>query len=222
MANEIPLSRGLGSSAAATVGGLVAANALLGGPLAQHDLLHLATTIEGHPDNAAAALLGGFVVSAATAHSVEAVRFDVPRDLRAILFVPELRLSTDEMRAVLPDVVPRADAVANLAAVAIGVAGLATRRYDLLRQLTVDRLHEPYRATAFPQLPRLIEAALGADAIGACLSGAGSTVIAFADAMATISRIEAAFLAAAADTDLPGKVLVVAPRNAGAAVVATT
>ena len=93
---------------------------------------------------------------------------------------------------------------------------------DLLRQLTVDRLHEPYRATAFPQLPRLIEAALGADAIGACLSGAGSSVIAFADSMATISRIEAAFLAAAADTDLPGRVLVVAPRNAGATVVATT
>jgi homoserine kinase len=222
MRNDIPLSRGLGSSASATVGGLVAANALLGGPLSQHDLLHLATTIEGHPDNAAAALLGGFTVSAATPQSVEAVRFDVPRDLRAILFIPELRLSTREMREVLPDVVPRADAVANLAAVAIGVAGLATRRYDVLRQLTVDRLHEPYRATAFPQLPRLIGAALEADAIGACLSGAGSSVIAFADSMATISRIEAGLLAAAADTDLPGRVLVVAPRNAGATVTSRT
>ncbi len=222
MVNDIPLSRGLGSSAAATVGGLIAANALLGGPLSQQDLLHLATEIEGHPDNAAAALLGGFVVSAATPASVEAVRFDVPRDLRAVLFVPELRLSTGAMRDVLPDDVPRADAVANLAAVAIGVAGLATRRYELLRHLTVDRLHEPYRAAAFPQLPRLIEAALGADAIGACLSGAGSTVIAFADSMSTISRIEAAFLAAAADTDLPGRVLVAAPRSTGATVVATS
>ncbi len=222
MVNQIPLSRGLGSSAAATVGGLIAANALLGGPLAQRDLLSLATEIEGHPDNAAAALLGGFVVSAATSASVEAVRFEVPRDLRAVLFVPELRLSTGEMRGVLPDVVPHADAVANLAAVAIGVAGLATRRYELLRQLTVDRLHEPYRATSFPQMPRLIEAALGADAIGACLSGAGSTVIAFADSLATISRIEAAFLAAAADTDLAGRVVVVAPRSAGATVVSTS
>jgi len=221
MTNEIPLSRGLGSSAAATVGGLIAANALLGGPLAIHDLLDLATTIEGHPDNAAAAMLGGFVVSSATSRSVEAVRFDVPRDLRAVLFVPELRLSTSEMRDVLPDVVPRVDAVANLAAVAIGVAGIAARRYDLLRELTVDRLHEPYRAAAFPQLPRLVEAALEAEAIGACLSGAGSTVIAFADSLATISRIEAALLAAAADTDLAGRVLVVAPRNAGATVVST-
>ena len=221
MRNEIPLSRGLGSSAAATVGGLVAANALLGGPLATRDLLGLATTIEGHSDNAAAALLGGFVVSAASAEGVEAVRFDVPRDLRAILFIPESRLSTASMRRVLPELVPRADAVANLAAVAIGVAGLASRRYDLLRRLTVDRLHEPYRAEAFPQLPRLIESALGAGAIGACLSGAGSTVIAFADSLATISRIEAALLATAADTDLPGRVSVVAPRNAGATVVSS-
>ena len=221
MRNEIPLSRGLGSSAAATVGGLVAANALLGGPLATRDLLGLATTIEGHSDNAAAALLGGFVVSAASAEGVEAVRFDVPRDLRAILFIPESRLSTASMRRVLPELVPRADAVANLAAVAIGVAGLASRRYDLLRRLTVDRLHEPYRASAFPQLPRLIESALGAGAIGACLSGAGSTVIAFADSLATISRIEAALLATAADTDLPGRVSVVAPRNAGATVVSS-
>ncbi|HSK51696.1 MAG TPA: homoserine kinase [Clostridia bacterium] len=222
MRNEIPLSRGLGSSAAATVGGLVAANALLGGPLATHDLLGLATGIEGHPDNAAAALLGGFVVSAASPERVDAVRFDVPRDLRAILFVPDMRLSTGEMRDVLPDVVPRADAVANLAAVAIGVAGLATRRYDVLRRLTVDRLHEPYRAAAFPQLPRLIEAALESGAIGACLSGAGSSVIAFSDSLATISRIEAGLLATAADTDLAGRVLVVAPRNAGATVTSTT
>jgi homoserine kinase len=222
MHNEIPLSRGLGSSAAATVGGLIAANALLGGPLATYELLGLATEIEGHPDNAAAALLGGFVVSSVVDGQVEAVRFDAPRDLRAVLFVPELRLSTDEMRAVLPRTVPRADAVANLSAVAIGVAGLATRRYDLLRRLTIDRLHEPYRAAHYPALPRLIEAALGADALGACLSGAGSAVLAFSNKLATISRIEAALLAAAADEDLPGRVLVVAPRNAGATVVSTT
>ena len=222
MHNEIPLSRGLGSSAAATVGGLLAANALLGGPLATSELLALATEIEGHPDNAAAALLGGFVVSSVLDERVEAVRFDAPRDLRAVLFIPELRLSTEEMRNVLPRTVPRVDAVANLSAVAIGVAGLATRRYDLLRRLTTDRLHEPYRAAHYPALPRLVEAALGADALGACLSGAGSAVLAFSNKLATISRIEAAMLAVAADEDLPGKVVVVAPRNAGATVVSTT
>lgn len=219
MVNRIPLARGLGSSAAATVGGLVAGNALLGGPLTAETLLRLATEIEGHPDNAAAALLGGFVVSAVVGDTVEAIRFDVPRDLRAVLFVPELRLSTTAMRAVLPERVPHADAVANVARVAIGVAGLATRRFDLLSQLTVDRLHEPYRAAAFPQLPALVNAARGAGAIGACLSGAGSSILAFVDTVAAVTRIEAAFRAAAAETELAGTVIVVNPRNAGAAVI---
>ncbi|HEU4918613.1 MAG TPA: homoserine kinase [Candidatus Limnocylindrales bacterium] len=219
MRNEIPLARGLGSSAAATVAGLVAGNAFLGEPLTQADLLRLATEIEGHPDNAAAALLGGFVVSAAIDGAVEALRFDAPRDLRAILFVPELRLATKRMREVLPEFVPRADAVANLTRVAIGVAGISIGRFDLLRLVTVDRLHEPYRAAAFPQLPQFVEAARGAGAIGACLSGAGSSIIAFSDSVRTITRIEGAFAAASADTDLPGRILVVSPRNAGAQVV---
>jgi homoserine kinase len=219
MQNRIPLARGLGSSAAATVGGLVAGNALLGEPLTAPDLLRLAAAIEGHPDNAAAALLGGFVVTAATADGIEAIRFDAPRDLRAVLFVPDLRLDTRAMRRVLPAKVPLADAVANLGRVAIGVAGFATGRYDLLRTLTVDRLHEQYRAAAFPQLPRLVESAREAGALGACLSGAGSTVLAFSDSVSAITRIEAAFTAAAADTDLPGRIMVVSPRNTGAQVV---
>ena len=143
MHNQIPLARGLGSSAAATVGGLLAGNALLGDPLSSADVLRLATELEGHPDNAAAALLGGFVVSASTPDGVEAIRFDAPRDLRAVLFIPDLRLPTGEMRDVLPATVPFEDAAANLAAVAIGVAGLAKGRFDLLGRLTVDRLHEP-------------------------------------------------------------------------------
>lgn len=219
MKNEIPLSRGLGSSAAATVAGVVAANTLLGDLLDAPTMLRVATDIEGHPDNAAAVLLGGFVVSAATDDGVEAIRFDSPRDLRAVLFIPELRLATRDMRKALPAKVPLADAVANLAAVGIGVAGLASGRTDLLRHLTVDRLHEPYRATAYPQLPRLVEAARNAGALGACLSGAGSTIIAFTSSMADIARIEAAFLAVAADTDLPGRVKVIEPRNKGAKVV---
>jgi homoserine kinase len=219
MTNEIPLARGLGSSAAATVAGLVAGNHLLGEPLTSADLLRLATAIEGHPDNAAAALLGGFTVAATVESGIEALRFDAPRDLRAILFVPDLRLATDDMRAALPEAVPLADAVANLGRVAFGVAGFAMGRYDLLRILMVDRLHEPYRAAVFGQLPRLVEAARGAGALGAARSGAGSTVLAFSDSVRTITLIEAAFAAVAADTDLPGRVVVVSPRNLGAHVL---
>jgi homoserine kinase len=219
MTNEIPLARGLGSSAAATVAGLVAGNHLLGEPLTSADLLRLATEIEGHPDNAAAALLGGFTLAATIETGIEALRFDVPRDLRAVLFIPELRLATGDMRAALPESVPLADAVANLGRVAVGVAGFAMGRYDLLRVLMVDRLHEPYRAAVFPQLPRLVEAARKAGALGAALSGAGSTVLAFSDSVRTITRIEAAFGAVAADTDLPGRITVVSPRNLGAHVL---
>jgi homoserine kinase len=124
------------------------------------------------------------------------------------------------MRRALPEQVPLADAAANLGRVALGVAGFATGRYDLLRVLTVDRLHEQYRTALFPQLPRFIAAAREAGAIGACLSGAGSTIIAFSDSVRRITRIEGAFAAASADTDLPGQVVVVSPRNAGAQVIA--
>jgi homoserine kinase len=219
MRNEIPLARGLGSSAAATVGGVLAGNALAGEPLSTTELLGLATEIEGHPDNAAAALLGGFVISAASRDGVDAIRFDAPRDLRAVLFIPDLRLGTGAMRAALPASVPLADAVANLGAVAIGVAVLATGRHDLLRRLTVDRLHEPYRAAVYPQLPALVEAAREAGALGACLSGAGSAILAFADTSAGITRIEAAYRAAGHAAGLAGRVTVVELRNAGARVL---
>ena len=220
MRNQIPLSRGLGSSAAATVGGVLAGNALAGEPLSTADLLRLATQIEEHPDNAAAALLGGFVVSAATADGVEAVRFDAPRELRAVLFVPDLRLSTRDMRRALPATVPLGDAVANLAAVAVGVAGLATGRHELLGRLTVDRLHEPYRSVAYPQLPGMVAAAREAGAIGACLSGAGSTIIAFVDNRPAATKIATALDAAAERLELPGRSRTVGLRNTGAQVVA--
>ena len=217
MRNRVPLARGLGSSAAATVGGLLAGAALAGESLGVEQALALATELEGHPDNAAAALLGGFTV-AAHGDPPTAIRFDIPRDLRTVLFIPDLRLATREMRDALPEYVPLVDAVANLQRVALGVAALATGSAEGLRHLTVDRLHEPYRAVVFPQLPALVAAARDAGALGACLSGAGSTVIAFANSLSGLTRIEGAFRAAAADVDLPGRVELVAPRNTGARV----
>jgi homoserine kinase len=219
MANAIPLSRGLGSSAAATVGGVVAGNALAGYELGPEALLRIATTIETHPDNAAAVLLGGFVVSAQLEDRVEAIRFDAPPGLRCVLLIPERRLSTEAMRRVLPPWVPHADAVANLGRVAIGVAGIAAGRLGVLADLTVDRLHEPYRAGSFPELPRLTGAAREAGALGAFLSGAGSTILAFVDPAGDPAPVEAALRDEAAALGLAGRTTVVRPRNHGPEVV---
>ena len=219
MHNRIPLARGLGSSAAATVGGVVAGNVLGGGTLPMATLLRLATEIETHPDNASAVLLGGVVVSAHLGERVEAVRFDAPEGLRAVLFIPERRLSTADMRRVLPAEVPLRDAVSNLSRVAIGVAGIASGRFDLLADLTVDRIHEPYRSVAYPQLPRLTGAARAAGALGAFLSGAGSTVLAFVAPGADAGPVEAALREAAAAVSLDGRIATVAPRNRGPEVV---
>lgn len=215
MDNRIPLARGLGSSAAATVGGVVAGNVLGGGGLSPEIQLRIATGIESHPDNAAAALLGGFVVSAHLGDRVEAVRFDAPEGLRAVLFIPERRLSTADMRRVLPAEVPLRDAVSNMSRIAIGVAGIAAGRFELLADLTVDRIHEPYRSVAFPQLPRLTGAARAAGALGAFLSGAGSTVLAFVAPGADPTPVEAALVEAASAVGLEGRTTIVAPRNRG-------
>lgn len=219
MHNAIPLGRGLGSSAAATVAGLVAANALTGNGLDQRRLLTLSIEIEGHPDNAAAALLGGFVVIAVVDGRPETIRFDVPKDLGVVLFVPDVQMATTEMRAALPHDVPHRDAVFNLGRVALTVAGFASGRYDTLRAGTEDRLHEPYRAVAYPALPRLLAAARAAGALGACLSGSGSTVLAFGDSAPSLKAIGSAFIDVAAELDLTGSVRALSPRNAGAVVI---
>jgi homoserine kinase len=207
MTNPIPLERGLGSSAAATVAGLIGAWALAGRDVDPAAVLRLATRIEGHPDNVAPALLGGLTASIALETRVESIRIDPPPDVALVAWIPERRLSTAEMRRVLPDLVPRADAISNLARVAVGVAGLASGRSDVIAFLTQDRLHEPYRAAAYPELPHLVAAARAAGAIGACLAGSGSTVIAFVPAgserIATI--VAEAFTTTAQYLALPGR-----------------
>jgi homoserine kinase len=228
MTNPIPLARGLGSSGAAAVAGLLAADALAGAAdgttsrtreASRDALLDRATALEGHPDNVAPALLGGFVATLAPL----AYRFDAPDALRVVLYIPDLKLATPRMRAVLPDTVPRVDAVANLAGVAVGVAGIASGDWTVLARLTEDRLHEPYRAAVYPQLPALVAAARAAGAIGACLAGGGSTIAAFTLASdAEAERIGEAMRAAAETHQLPGAVRIVRARNEGARVLEST
>lgn len=176
--NRIPTSRGLGSSAAAWVGGLVAGNALLGGPLDREALLTLAARAEGHPDNVAAALFGGLTVSCATASGVVAVSLPVPAALRFIVLVPEVTSATAEARAVLPASVSRQDAVFNVQRVALLLAALQGDRLQALGAALEDRLHQPYRLRLFPWMEEVAGAARGAGALGCVLSGAGPSLLA--------------------------------------------
>ncbi len=219
MENQIPLSRGLGSSAAATVAGLVAAKALAGGErLTRERMLALAAEMEGHPDNAAAALWGGFVVVVSVDGKPDAVRFEPPDRLSCVLFIPARPMSTRAMRAALPATVPFFDAVHNVAAASATVAAMASGRLELLARATDDRLHEPYRAMIYGELPRMTAAAREAGALGACLSGAGSTIIAFVEDERVAHEVEAAMVREAAAAGLAGRAQGVRPRAAGATI----
>jgi homoserine kinase len=197
--NRVPPARGLGSSAAAWVGGLVAGNALLGGPLSRDALLALAARAEGHPDNVAAALLGGLTVSCAVDEGrVTALSLPAPGAVRWVVLVPEVTSATADARAVLPETVPRADAVFNVQRVSLLLAALQAGRFDALGAALDDRLHQPYRRRLFPWMPAVTEAARAAGALGCVLSGAGPSLLAavFDDADGVVRAMEQALAAA--------------------------
>jgi homoserine kinase len=188
--SDVPLAGGLGTSAAAIVAGLVAADALHGG---SHDLLKLATRAEGHPDNVAAALLGGFVVCA----GVRATRLEPPEGLEAVLVVPGRAVRTAKARAALPGDVPRADAVFNIAHASLLVLGLERGDFDLVARGLADRLHQPRRAPLYPHSAALLSQARELGALGATISGAGPTVLLWARAQDAAGVAERARAAAA-------------------------
>src|SRR3712207_5817358 len=177
--NGIPPARGLGGSAAALVGGAVAANDLLGRSLAAPDLLNLVCELDGHPDNAAPAFLGGLVIGTLTLDGVSAVRLE-PKGLKAVVAVPDFSVSTTAARHALPENVSHKDAAFNVGRSGLLLGALATGEYNLLRVAMQDRLHQPYRSHLVPGLEDVIEAAIAHGAYGACLSGSGPTVLAFA------------------------------------------
>ncbi|MDE2844221.1 MAG: homoserine kinase [Chloroflexota bacterium] len=176
--NAIPLSRGMGSSAAAIAGGLAAANALCDNPYSDNELLEMAATIEGHPDNVAAAVLGGLQLVVSDGPQLYTAPIPVPEDVQAVLLIPESRIATADARAVLPGQVSMADAVFNMGRVALLVAGMALDRPQYLDVATQDRLHQPYRQPLFPAIKVIFAAARDAGALGVFLSGSGSTVLA--------------------------------------------
>ena len=214
---DIPIARGLGASAVARAGGVLAANVLAGDALDREALLAIATELEGHADNVAPALFGGLQVSVVDGERVLHVSVPFPDRLAAVLFVPELRMATRESRKLLPAKLSREDAVHNTGRAALLVAALAAARFDLLDAATQDRLHQKPRSKLFPAMFPIFEAAKGAGAHCAYLSGGGSTICALATA--NEQGIADAMQEAARGRETPGHAVITRPTEKGAEIV---
>lgn len=221
--NKIPLARGLGSSSAATVTGIVAAFVFAGYDLEDIDILNwifaIAADIEGHPDNAAPAVFGGCQIGVYDDGWVNS-QIELPGELKSVVFVPNFSMKTVEARGILPDLVARSDAVFNVGRAAMLVHAIETRQWHLLRHATDDRLHQPRRISKlFPRFRPIARGALDAGAHGVFLSGAGPAIMALAtDRFMTICY-EMSENARKAQVD--GKALVLALSNKGVQVDAT-
>ena len=211
---EVPIARGLGSSAAALVAGLVAANHLLDLGLSQEDLFQLAWRIEGHGDNVGAALYGGAILAVPRVLHATRLWSGEDRPYTAVVFIPEATGATWAARAALPHEVPHADAAHNVATAAGLAVGLLAGDMELIGAGMHDRLHEPYRARLFTHLDAVKDAAREAGAIGACLSGAGPTVLSLV-ARERVTAVIAAVEAVVREAGVPGRVLELAPTAEG-------
>ena len=211
--NRIPLRRGLGSSAAAALSGVLAAVALHRPAWDEVRILEVVTGLEGHPDNAAAALLGGLVI---VPPGAAPVTMRVPEELLAVVFVPEMELSTRAAREVVPDQLSRADAVFNAARCALFIRAVAEKDWATLGTAMEDRWHQAQRTALMPALPDLIAGAVAAGACGAALSGAGPSVVALT--WRDPEPVQRGFMEAARRHDLRGRSIVSRVRNWGARV----
>lgn len=199
MKNNIPLARGLGSSSTAIVAGITAANLLSGARLTKKELLVYANGLEGHPDNVAPAIFGGFTISYVLEGKPDTIKVLPPKPLKFIAAVPEKPLSTAVARKAIPPVVPHRDAIFNSSRAALLVAALVQGEFQYLPFALQDRLHQPYRAHLIPGLPDVFAAAQAAGAYNCIISGAGSTLMAYAspemDCEAIGKAMQAAFKA---------------------------
>ncbi len=180
--NNIPMARGLGSSSACIVAGILGANRMLGNPLSQQELINLAAKIEGHPDNTTPAMEGGLVASAMEAGRVYSVSVPVSEKICFALFIPPFELKTEKARSVLPENYSRADAVYNLSRSALMTASLFSGKLENLRVAVQDRIHQPYRSGLIDHLDTVFRTSYELGSLGTYVSGAGPTIISMIEA----------------------------------------
>lgn len=214
---DVPPARGLGSSVTVIGGVLGGLNALSGTALSRHQLVAIATAIEGHPDNAAAGILGGFCVArceAATGAYVDTVRVELPESLAFVATSPDVEMLTKESRGVLPASLPYFDAVKSINSAAYLVAALVSGEYERLRHAVTDYMHEPYRLPRIPGGRQAIDAGVAAGAHTGWLSGSGSTVLCVAP-LSHAGAVAGAMQAAFGDAGLTSTARVLAAENQG-------
>jgi homoserine kinase len=224
IAGDIPLSRGLGSSVTVRLGVLLGLAEMVRDefPLSREQILNLLIELEGHPDNAVASFLGGLAVCAHASADPDAgftyARVPVQAELAFVALIPELKLSTETARGLLPQQLPFAQAVENAQRTARIVAAFCTNDYAGLRGLFIDHFHQPFRRTLIPGFDEILRSATDAGALGSFLSGAGSTLMAVT--IDQVEEISAAMRAEAQRHDLPAHVRVLRADNDGATVTA--
>ncbi|NLY44325.1 MAG: homoserine kinase [Clostridiaceae bacterium] len=179
--NNIPVTRGLGSSSACIVGGLFAANAMAGFPFTTDELIFMAAEMEGHPDNSTAAILGGLVIAAPGDRKIHYIRVDLTNKIKFAVFIPDFPLPTREARSVLPELIPYKDAVFNIGRAALLAASFATGNLEHIIFAMEDRLHQPFRQDLIPGMGEIFSTSKEYGAKGVYLSGAGPTIIAMLD-----------------------------------------
>jgi homoserine kinase len=211
ISGDVPSARGLGSSVTVRLGVLLGLNVLAGSPLTRNQIFQLCSELEGHPDNAAAALYGGFVVVNNAGNQVH--RFDVDASVTFVLLIPELEVRTPDARAVLPEAYSRSSVVENLANSSQIAAAFASRRYEMLQNAFTDRLHQPYREQFVPFLNAVLDAGREAGAFGGFLSGSGSTI---ACVTSQNPKVVAEAMTSAVPAQVRSTTLLVGADNAGA------
>lgn len=214
----IPLARGLGSSSAAIVAGLLAADAVLDLNLSRDRLVRIAAEIEGHPDNVAPALLGGLTICLPQSDPLTVLRLRPHRNLRMVLLIPDFQVSTDAARRVLPTQVPFRDAVFNLSRAAALAAALREGQWQILAEATQDRLHQPYRLPLMDGVVAVMRAVQETGSCGVALSGSGPTVAAFCEGPTVARQVAEVLKRAARRQGINARVLVRRPDLEGAVV----